>query len=37
LDNSWLISLEGVEVSTSSDFEFGDSSALLDEDGYLDA
>jgi len=35
LDDSGLISLESIEVSSSSDFELGDSSAFLDEDGYL--
>jgi hypothetical protein len=37
LDNVGLVSLEGVEISAPSDFELGDSCALLDEDGYIDA
>ena len=35
LDDSGLVSLESIEVSSSSDFEFGDSSAFFDEDGYV--
>ena len=37
LDDGGLISLESIEVSSSSDFELGDSSAFLDEDGYVNA
>ena len=33
LDDVGLFSLEGVEVSALSDFEFGDLGVLLDEDG----
>jgi len=33
LDNSGLVSLEGEEISASSDFEFGDLGVLLDEYG----
>lgn len=33
LDDIELLSLEGVEISTLSDFEFGDLGVLLDEDG----
>ena len=33
LDDIGLLSLEGVEISTLSDFEFGDLGVLLDEDG----
>jgi hypothetical protein len=35
LDDVWLISLKGEEVSSSSDFELGDFSVFLDEDGYI--
>ena len=33
LDDIGFLSLEGVEISTLSDFEFGDLGVLLDEDG----
>jgi hypothetical protein len=35
LDDGGLISLESIEVSSSSDFKFGDSSTFFDEDGYV--
>lgn len=35
LDDVGLISLKGEEVSSSSDFELGDFSVFLDEDGYI--
>jgi hypothetical protein len=35
LNDVRLFSLEGIEVSASSDFELGDSRALLDEDSYI--
>jgi hypothetical protein len=35
LDDVRLISLKGEEVSSSSDFELGDFSVFLDEDGYI--
>lgn len=35
LDDVLLISLEGVEVSSSSEFELGVIGIFLDEDGYL--
>ena len=33
LDDIGLLSLEGVEISALSDFEFGDLGVLLNEDG----
>ena len=33
LDDVGLVSLEGIEVFASSDFELGDLEVLLDEDG----
>jgi hypothetical protein len=35
LDDVGLVSLEGIEVSASSNFELGDSRTLLDEDSYI--
>jgi hypothetical protein len=35
LNNVGLVSFEGEEVSSSSDFEFCDLGVLLDEDGYI--
>jgi len=36
LDDGWLVGLEGIKISASSYFEFGDFSTLLDEDSYID-
>ncbi len=35
LDDVGLISLEGVEIGSSSDFELGDFCILFNEDGYV--
>ena len=35
MDDILLFSFEGVEISASSDFEFGDSGIFLDEDGCI--
>jgi hypothetical protein len=36
LDDIRLVSLEGVEVSSPSDFEFGDFSVLFNENSYIE-
>jgi hypothetical protein len=35
LDNVGLVSLEGVEVASSSNFEFGDFRVLFNENSYI--
>jgi hypothetical protein len=35
LDDIGLVGLEGVEISSPSDFELGDLGVLLDEDNYI--